>query len=108
MRIESTSKRCSSSAFLDLSKFAFALTSIILTEDVGATCTICNVLHGWLRGQKKEKQNNAPNPKDNAAVGYQDPVKTKLLKGAGLLKIFFFHVKNLKKLPTSSCLLLTS
>ena len=29
----------------------------------GATCTICNVFHGWSRGQKNEQQNNAHNPK---------------------------------------------
>ena len=28
-----------------------------------ATCTVCNVSHGWLRGQKNEQQKNAPNPK---------------------------------------------
>ena len=51
----------------------------------GAPCTICNVLHGWSRKQKKEKQNHDPNPKNNSAAGYQGPVKIELLKGAGLL-----------------------
>ena len=27
-----------------------------------ATCTVCNVLHGWSREQKNEQHNNAPNP----------------------------------------------
>ena len=44
--------------------------------------TICNVLHGWSRGQKNEQQNNAPDPKG--------PVKIELLKGAGLLKNCLF------------------
>ena len=48
------------------------------------TCTVCNIFHGWLSEQKSEQQNNAPNPKNNAAAGYQGPVKIKLLKGAGL------------------------
>ena len=29
---------------------------------LGATCTICNVLHGWSREQKNKQQNNVPNP----------------------------------------------
>ena len=24
----------------------------------GAACTVCNILHGWLKGQKNEQQNN--------------------------------------------------
>ena len=28
-----------------------------------ATCTVCNVLHSWWRGQKNEQKNNALNPK---------------------------------------------
>ena len=51
-----------------------------------ATCTVCNVLHGCWRGQKNEQQNNAPNPKNNAAAGYQGPVKIELLRDAGLLQ----------------------
>ena len=27
----------------------------------GVTWSICNVLQGWLRGQKNEQQNNVPN-----------------------------------------------
>ena len=50
-----------------------------------ATCIVCIFLHGWSRGQKNEQQNNAPSPKNNIAAGYKDPVKIKLLKGAGLL-----------------------
>ena len=41
----------------------FTMTSIIIIEmcaNVGLTYTICKVLHGWLRGQKNEKQNNVP------------------------------------------------
>ena len=30
---------------------------------IGVTCTVCNVLNGWLRGQKNEHQNNIPSPK---------------------------------------------
>ena len=41
---------------------------------------------GWSRGQKNEQHNNAPAlKKNNAAAGYQSPVKIELLKGAGLL-----------------------
>ena len=50
-----------------------------------ATCSVWKVLHGWSRGQTNEQQNNAPNPKNNAAAGYQGPVKIELLKGACLL-----------------------
>ena len=46
---------------------------------------IYNVLNGWLRGQKNERQNNAPNLKNKTAAGYKDPVKRELLKDAGLL-----------------------
>ena len=53
------------------------------------TCTVCNILHAWLKGQKNEQQNNAPNPKNNAAAGYQGLVKIKLLKGAGLHVLFY-------------------
>ena len=49
------------------------------------TCTICNVLHGWLRGQKNKQQNNVPNSKNIAAAGYQGPVKIELLKDVGLV-----------------------
>ena len=41
-----------------------------------ATCTVCNGLHAWARGQKNEQQNNAC---------YKGPVKLALLKGTGLL-----------------------
>ena len=34
-----------------------------------------------------EQLNNAPNPKNNAASGYQGPVKIELLKGTGLLEM---------------------
>ena len=38
--------------------------------------------------QKNEQQNNVPNlKKNNAAAGYQGPVKIELLKGAGPLEI---------------------
>ena len=49
-------------------------------------------LHHWLRltwlwrEQKNEQENNAPNPKNNAAAGYQGPVKIEILKSAGLLE----------------------
>ena len=52
---------------------------------LGTTCTVCNILHGWSRGQKNEQQNNASSPKNNAAAGYQGPVKIELLKGTGPL-----------------------
>ena len=42
----------------------------------------------WLieRTKQQQQQHNIPNPKKNiAAVDYQDPVKTELLKGTGLL-----------------------
>ena len=45
----------------------------------GKTWTICNVSHGWSRGQKNEQRNNV-------AAGWQGPVKIQLFKGAGLLK----------------------
>ena len=51
----------------------------------GSACTVFNVLHGWLRGQTNEQQNNAPNPKNNAAAGYRGPVKIELLEDAGVL-----------------------
>ena len=51
-----------------------------------ATSTVCNVLHGWSREQENEQQNNAPGPNwNNAAAGYQSPVKIELLKGTGPL-----------------------
>ena len=54
---------------------------------VGATCTICNVLHDWSREQKNEQRNNIPTQKNNAAVSYKSRVKMQLLilKGEGLL-----------------------
>ena len=55
----------------------------------GATCTVCNVLHGLSRGQKNEQQNNVPTPKNNAAAGYQGPVKIELSKGAGRSTVNF-------------------
>ena len=45
--------------------------------EIGVTCTVCNILHGWSRGQKNEQQNNVPSPKKSAAASYQ---------GAGLLR----------------------
>ena len=45
-----------------------------------ATCTICNVLHGWSRGQKNEQQNNAPNPKKTMNQRLSGKVKIELLK----------------------------
>ena len=59
---------------------------------MGRPAPFCNVLHGWSRGQKSEQQNNAPSPKNNAAGGYQGPVKIQLLKGAGLLKLCLLSV----------------
>ena len=53
----------------------------------GVTGTVWNVLHGWSRGQKNEQQNNVSSPENNAAAGYQGPVKIELLKDAGLLNI---------------------
>lgn len=43
---------------------------------VRPTCTIYNILHvhGWLRGQKSEQQNDVPSPKINAAAGCKAPV----------------------------------
>ena len=43
----------------------------------------CN--DGWSRGQKNEQQNKFSSPKNNAAAGYQGPVKIELSKIAGLL-----------------------
>ena len=51
-----------------------------LGAERGASCTVCNVLHSWSRGQKNEKQNRDPNPNKNAGAGYQG-----LVKGEGLL-----------------------
>ena len=34
----------------------------LISSHFGATCIVCNVLHGWLKGQKNEQQDNAPNP----------------------------------------------
>ena len=45
---------------------------------IGVTCTICNVLHDWSRGQRNEQQNNDPTPKKHRTAGYQGPVKTEL------------------------------
>ena len=40
----------------------------------------------YMVDREQEQQKCAPcNPKNNAAAGYQGPVKIKLLKGAGLL-----------------------
>ena len=39
------------------------------TRVLGATCPVCNVLHGWSRGQKKEQ---------HAAADYLGPVKIEL------------------------------
>ena len=67
-----------------------------IPKHFGATHTACNVLHGWLRGQKNEQQNNVPNPKkqknkkNNAAAGCHCPLKIELLKGAGLLNILSY------------------
>ena len=50
----------------------------------GATSTISNVLVG----REDKRTNNRtmiPTLKNNAAAGYQGPVKIELLKGAGLL-----------------------
>ena len=37
----------------------------------GAIYTVCNVLHGWSRGQKNEQQNNVPNPKKQCSCRLQ-------------------------------------
>ena len=60
---------------------------LIKSTEVGATYTVCSILHSWSRGQKNEQQNNAPSPKkNNAASGYKGPVKIELLKGADFKK----------------------
>lgn len=38
------------------------------------TCTVCNVLHGWLRGQKNNRTMFL-SQKDQVAVYYQGPMK---------------------------------
>ena len=38
---------------------------------LGATYTVCNVLHGWSRGQKNEQWNNVPNPKKQCSCRLQ-------------------------------------
>ena len=60
----------------------------------GATCTVCNVLHGWSRGQKSEKQNRDPNPNKNAGAGYQGLVKVYwLIELFPLLSLMYnFHL----------------
>ena len=47
----------------------------IISLNLTAACTVCNVLHGWSREQRNEQQNNVPNPKNNATTGYKGPVK---------------------------------
>ena len=57
----------------------------------GATCIVCSVLNGWSRGQKKTNNRTILSTlKNNAPAGYQGPLKTELLKGAGL---FIWDVK---------------
>ena len=61
-----------------------------------ATCTVCNVSHGWWRGQKNEQQNNVPNPKKPCiAAGYKGPVKIELFKGAAL-KLWVSSIQDAK------------
>ena len=49
-------------------------------RSLGATCTVCNVLHGWPRGQKNgQNRTTLPALKNNETAGYQD-------KGASLLE----------------------
>ena len=44
--------------------------------------------HRWSRRQKNEQRNNVPSPKkNNAAAGYQGPVKIELYQGVGLLNV---------------------
>ena len=54
---------------------------------IGASCTVLQRLT-WLVEKTKERKNRTMLPalKNNAAAGYQGPVKIKLLKGAGLLQ----------------------
>ena len=70
-------------------------------QTLGATCTVCNVLHGWSRGQKNEQQNNVSSPKNNATAGYKGPVKIELLKEAGLLKRLYSISHRLRALFNS-------
>ena len=56
----------------------------------GATCTVFNLSHGRSKEQKNEQENNDPNPQNNAAAGYHNPVKTELLKGGGILDLTAF------------------
>ena len=49
-----------------------------------------------------------PKPKHNAAAGYQGPMKTELLKGAGLLGIFGLNCRILGHLFTSFCIRIAS
>ena len=54
-------------------------------EDLMVTCTIRNA---YIVGQEDKRTNNRtmlPTLKNNAAAGYQGPVKTELLKDAGRL-----------------------
>ena len=67
---------------------------------LGGTTPFATSYMVGLEDKTKNKQNNAPNPKNNAAVGYQGPVKIELLKGAGLLKTFLF-LKTLKSYQVS-------
>ena len=58
-------------------------------------------------GREDKKTNNKtmlPKPKHNAAAGYQGPMKTEILKGAGLLGFFGLNCKILGHLFTSFCI----
>ena len=48
----------------------------------GATCTVCNVLHGGGEDKRPNNRTMLPALRNNATVGYQGPVKIELLKGA--------------------------
>ena len=74
----------------------------------GVTCTICNVLYGWSRGQKNKQQDNAPNPKKQCSCRLSGSSENRAFEGwLGLLRLketgyFMFQTQNYDMAACSS------
>ena len=58
----------------------------------GATCTICNVLRGWSRGQNNEQQNNVPSPKRQCSCRLSGPSENRAFKGCRSTVLVYLQI----------------